>query len=139
MGRSLIDVAMGCYPQWWTERYGEEMRAVIDDLQGEGRSQRSIATGLVRDALRTRLRARGMPRTYGMLANRTRTSVAIGTIPWLAVVPFVLLVIGRYTLRPHSNELIVGYPFVLTPFRTKALEAGHTIFPAISTTTPWRI
>jgi hypothetical protein len=132
MGRTLIDVALRCYPKWWTERYGEEMRAVIDDLEDEGRSRRAIAFGLFRDAARSRLQARGMPRTYGMLANRTRTSVAIGTIPWLAIVPFVLVVIGRYTLRPRSNELIVGYPFVLTPFRTKALEAGHTVFPAIS-------
>ncbi|HEY5009883.1 MAG TPA: hypothetical protein VIH73_01930 [Acidimicrobiales bacterium] len=132
MGRSVIDLALRCYPKWWTDRYGEEMRAVIDDLEHEGRSSSSIALGLLRDALRSRLLARGMPRTYGMLANRTKTSVAAGTIPWLAIVPFVLLITGRYTLRPHSNELITGYPFALTPFRTKALEAGHTVFPAIS-------
>jgi hypothetical protein len=50
----------------------------------------------------------------------------------MAIVPFVLTLTGRYNLRPHSSELIVGYPFVLTPFRTKALVAGHTVFPAIS-------
>jgi hypothetical protein len=91
-----------------------------------------IAVGLLRDALRSHVRARGIPRTYGMLANRTRTSVAAGTIPWLAIVPFVLAITGRYVLRPHSSELVIGYPFELTPFRTKALEAGHTVFPTIS-------
>ncbi len=108
------------------------MRAVIDDLEAEGRSGTSIASGLLRDALRTRLQARGMPRTYGVLANRTRASVAAGTLPWLLIVPFLLAITGRYVLRPHSSELIIGYPFVLIPFRTKALVAGQTVFPAIS-------
>jgi hypothetical protein len=133
--RSLIDVALGCYPRWWKERYGDEMRAVVDDLKEEGRSEHTIAFGLLRDAMRTRLQARGMPRTYGLLANRTRTSVAAGTLPWLAIMPFVLTITGTYVLHPFRNEVIVGYPFLLSPFRTKVFAGNQTLHPAMSAAT----
>jgi hypothetical protein len=135
MRRSLVGVALACYPQWWKERYGDEMRAVIDDLKDEGRSEHTIAVGLLRDAVRSRLQARGMPRTYGLLANRTKTSVAAGTLPWLAIVPFVLTIMGTYVLHPFRNEILVGYPFQLSPFRTKVFAHGQTIHPAMSAAT----
>jgi hypothetical protein len=133
--RSLIDVALRCYPQWWKERYGDEMRAIIDDLKDEGRSEHTIAVSLLRDAMRSRLQDRGMPRTYGLLANRTRTSVAAGTLPWLAIVPFVLTVMGTYVLHPFRHEILAGYPFMLSPFRTKVFTSGQTLHPAMSAAT----
>ncbi len=135
MGHPLVDLALGCYPKWWKERYGDEMRAVIDDLKDEGRSERTIAFGLLRDAIRSRLQARGMPRTYGLLANRTRTSVAAGTLPWLAIVPFVLTITGTYSVHPFKNDVIVGYPFQLSPFPTKVFAHGQTFHPAMSAAT----
>jgi hypothetical protein len=135
MGRSPVELALRCYPPWWKERYGEEMSAVIDDLRGEGRSERVIAMGLWRDVLRSRLQARGMPRTYGVLATRTRTSIAASTLPWLAVVPFVLIITGTYVLHPFRNEVIVGYPFQLSPFPTKLFVANQTLHPAMSAAT----
>ena len=135
MGRTFVDFALRCYPKWWTERYGEEMRAVVDDLKDEGRSDKTIAFGLLRDAMRSRFQARGMPRTYGLLANRTRTSVAAGTLPWLAIMPFVLTITGTYVLHPFRNEVIVGYPFQLSPFRTKVFTSGQTLHPAMSAAT----
>jgi hypothetical protein len=133
--RSLVDVALACYPRWWKERYGDEMRAVIDDLKDEGRSEHAIAAGLLRDAMRSRLQARGMPRTYGLLANRTRTSVAVGTLPWLAIMPFVLSITGNYLLHPFRNDVIVGYPFQLSPFPTKVFAHNETFHPAMSIAT----
>jgi hypothetical protein len=133
--RTLVELALGSYPQWWKERYGDEMRAVIDDLKDEGRSEHSIAAGLLRDAMRSRLQARGMPRTYGLLANRTRTSVAAGTLPWLAIMPFVLTVTGTYVLRPFRHEVIVGYPFLLSPARVKVFAHNETFHPAMSAAT----
>src|SRR5277367_722176 len=105
MSRSLVELALRCYPKWWTERYGDEMRAVIDDLEHEGRSERLIAMGLVRDALRSRLQARGMPRTYGLLATRTGESVATGTLPWLAIVPFLSFVTGAAVVHSSSGPV----------------------------------
>jgi hypothetical protein len=132
---SLIDLALRCYPTWWNERYGEEMRAVIDDLEADGRSQTRIAMGLVRDAMRSRLQARGMPRTYGLLAARTRTSVATSTLPWLAIVPFVTYVTGKLLLVSSSGYVASGFPFQVTPFRTRVLvQPGvHWVRPSIST------
>jgi hypothetical protein len=137
MARNLVDLALRCYPKWWTERYGEEMRAVIDDLTAEGRSQGRIAFGLLRDALRSRFQARGMPHSFGLLATRTRTSVAVGTLPWLAIAPFLTFVTGGGLVRSSAGAVEVGYPFQLTLFRTRVVsEAGyHWVHPSMSTTT----
>ena len=137
MGRSPVELVLRCYPQWWTERYGEEMRAVIDDLKGEGRSETRIAVGLIRDAMRSRFQAHGIPQNYGVLAMRTRTSVAAGTLPWLAIVPFLTFVTGGMTLHSSSGEVETGYPFQLTLFRTRVVsEVGtHWVHPSISTGT----
>jgi hypothetical protein len=136
-GRGLVDAALRCYPKWWTERYGEEMRAVIDDLEDDGRSETRIAVGLLRDALRSRFQARGMPRTYGLLASRTRTSVATGTLPWLAVVPFVTFVTAKLLLVSSSGFVENGYPFQLTTFGMRVIrEPGmHWVPPSIPTST----
>jgi hypothetical protein len=137
---SLIDVALRCYPKWWNERYGHEMRAVVNDLELEGRSKNAIAMSLMRDAIRSRLLARGMPRTYGMLANCTRTSVAAATIPWLAVVPFVVFITGRMVVSSSAGLVQVGYPFQLSGFRTRVVtETGQRwVHPSISATS-WLI
>jgi hypothetical protein len=137
VARSLIDLALRCYPQWWNERYGDEMRAVIDDLKSDGRSETRIAMGLLRDALRSRLQARGMPRTYGLLATRTRTSVATSTLPWLAIVPFVTYVTGKLLLVSSSGYVQAGFPFQVTTLRTRVVsEPGiHWVRPSISTST----
>ena len=136
MGRTFVDFALRCYPKWWTERYGEEMRAVVDDLKSEGRSEQVIACGLIRDAMRSRLQARGMPRTYGLLANRTRTSVAASTLPWMAIVPFLLAITGSLVVRSTSGNVAIGLPFQLTFFRTEIFVAGgvHIVHPPISGT-----
>jgi hypothetical protein len=135
VGRSLVDIALACYPKWWRERYGDEMRAVVDDLKDEGRSDNVIAFGLARDAMRSHLQARGMPRTYGLLANRTRTSVAAGTLPWLAIVPFVLFITDTFAVHPFRDDVILGYPFQLSPFPTKVFAHGQTFHPPMSTAT----
>jgi hypothetical protein len=137
MSSSFIDLALRCYPAWWTERYGEEMGAVIDDLKAEGRSENLIALGLFRGALRSRFQARGMPHAFGLLATRTRTSVAIGTLPWLAIAPFLTFVTGGAAVHSSSGAVEIGYPFQLTLFRTRVVsEAGdHWVHPSISTAT----
>jgi hypothetical protein len=130
-------VALRSYPKWWTERYGEEMRAVIDDLEEEGRSQNIIALGLLRDAIRSRLIARGMPRTYGLLANRTRTSITASTLPWMVMVPFVLFTVGQFAVHSSAGAVQIGYPFQLTLLRTRVVSQPgiHWVHPSMSTTT----
>jgi hypothetical protein len=124
---SIIDVALRCYPSWWTERYGDEMRATIESLQQEDRSSFSIAVSLFRDAFRSRLAARAMPRTYGLLATRTKSSIATATIPWMAVIPFVLAVTGPTNLSSPGGTVLAGFPFQLTPSRTK-IDPGAGAF-----------
>jgi hypothetical protein len=109
--RSSIDFALRCYPKWWRDRYVEEMRAAVDDLTGEGRSSSLIAFSLLRDAARSHLQARGMPRTYGLLAARTKTSITTATIPWLVVVPFITFVTSSVVLHSNSGVVQTGFPF----------------------------
>jgi hypothetical protein len=130
---SIVDVALRCYPTWWRERYGDEMRATIESLQLEGRSSLSISLGLFRDAFRSHLQARAMPRTYGLLAMRTKSSIATATIPWMAVIPLVLSVTGPTNFSARGGDVIAGYPFVLSPFPTKLFSSPHHLRAAIST------
>jgi hypothetical protein len=141
---SVIDVALRCYPTWWRERYGDEMRATIESLQAEGRSAFSIAVGLVRDAFRSHLQARGMPRTYGLLATRTKASIATATIPWMAVIPLVLFVTGPTHLTSPGGTVESGYPFQLSFFRTKIVPGAgafgvHWPLHPIISSTDWII
>ena len=109
--RSSIDFALRCYPKWWRDRYGEEMRAAVDDLTGEGRSPKLIALSLLRDAARSHLQARGMPRTYGLLAASTKTSITTATIPWLVIVPFITFVTSSVALHSSTGVVLTGFPF----------------------------
>lgn len=114
---AVVDVALRCYPQWWRERYGDEMRAAVEDLIADGRSESLIALGLLRDAVRSRMRVAGMPRTYGLMAMKTRTSIAAATIPWLVIVPFITLVTGGVKFHSSLGHVQTGYPFALERFR----------------------
>jgi len=79
----------------------------------------------------------GMPHTFGLLATRIRTSVAASTLPWIAIVPFLLFITGRFEVHSSSGDVQVGYPFQLTLFRTRVVsESGvHWVHPTISTAT----
>jgi len=104
---SAIDLAIGCYPNWWRERYAEEMRAIAADLTADGRSPTRVALNLLRGAMRARSRARGMPKLYELWSTRTRVSIAAATLPWMLVAPFLLMAMGTQSL--HSTAGKVSY------------------------------
>lgn len=87
----LIDASLACYPQWWRDVYGDEIRRITHDLAADGSSELGLAADLVRGAFTARLRGTAMPRRRELWATRTRVSVAVATLPWLVVVPFLLL------------------------------------------------
>jgi len=89
----LVDTTLACYPTWWRDTYGEEIRKVSEDLVAEGRGEWRLAVNLARGALATRLRANAMPMHRELWATRTRVSIAVATLPWLVVLPFVLAAI----------------------------------------------
>jgi hypothetical protein len=132
--RSSIYFALRCYPKWWRDRYGEEMRAAVDDLTGEGRSSNLIALSLLRDAARSHLQARGMPRTYGLLAARTKSSISTATIPWLVIVPFITFVTSSVALHSSTGVVLTGFPFglnggigVLSRFSPRTVHAPMSV------------
>lgn len=101
-----FDVALRCYPKWWQDRYESEMRAVAEELMMEGRSEAGMSLNLLRGAIRARTRAVGMPRDLDLWAARTRSSVAVATLPWVAVFPLMLWAIGTEGWHvPHGHVL----------------------------------
>jgi len=103
---SAVNLAIRCYPGWWRERYGEEVRAISGDLTADGRSPAIVALNLLHGAVRARSRAEGMPKIYELWSTRTRISIAAATLPWMLVAPFVLMAMGTQSL--HSTK---GYVF----------------------------
>jgi hypothetical protein len=99
---SAIELALRCYPGWWRERYGDEVRVVSQELTAEGRSTMRVTLNLLGGAFQARSRAQGMPKHYGLWSVRTRTSVAAATLPWLLIAPFLLASIGNVSF--HSSK-----------------------------------
>jgi hypothetical protein len=118
---SRVEIALRCYPHWWTERYGEEMRATVGDLASEGRSDTMIALSLFRDAVRSRVQGHGMPQNYGLLAARTRMSITAATIPWLVVAPFVTVITGQVFLHSNTSGAHSGISYYFSFFGTGVL------------------
>lgn len=111
---SAIELALRCYPGWWRERYGDEVRVVSQDLTAEGRSMVRVTLSLLGGAFRARSRAQGMPKNYGLWSVRTKTSIAAATLPWLLVAPFLMASIGNLVL--HASEgTVVWSGFSLVP------------------------
>jgi hypothetical protein len=90
-GSRLVEVSLACYPQWWRERYEDEVRAVSVDLMAHGQARSRVAANLLPGALSARLKARNMPRSHELWAARTRSAIAASTIAWLVVQPVLMI------------------------------------------------
>jgi hypothetical protein len=116
-----FDMALRCYPKWWQDRYGSEVRAVSEDLMKEGRSEAGLTLNLLRGAIRARTRAVGMPRNLELWRARTRSSVAVATLPWVVVFPLMLWAIGTEGWHvPHGH----AYPTSWTKLLGLSLILG---------------
>jgi len=104
---SAVNLAVRCYPGWWRERYGEEVRTIAGDLTADGRSPALVTLDLLQGAVRARSRAQGMPKVYDLWSARTRMSIAAATLPWMLVAPFVLMAMGTQSL--HSTKGAVSF------------------------------
>jgi len=104
----LIDASLACYPAWWRDVYGEEIRRITQDLAADGGNEMRLAGDLLRGALTTRLRGTGMAPRPELWARRTRVSVAVATLPWIVVVPFVLAAMGGHSLRTLSAATLAA-------------------------------
>lgn len=96
-GHRLVDAALRCYPAWWRRLYGVEVGQLTDDLLSDGRGELRLATNLFGGALAARLWARAMPPRAELWLARTRASIAVATLPFLGVLPFVFFGL-------HANE-----------------------------------
>jgi hypothetical protein len=88
-GHRLTDAALRCYPGWWHELYADEVAQLTDDLLAEGRRAPRLAANLLRGALSVRGGARAMPPRTDLWLARARASIAVATLPFLGVLPFV--------------------------------------------------
>jgi hypothetical protein len=90
MRPKLLKLILGCYPQWWRDRYADEVRAVVSDLQHDGRRPTGVALSLLVGAVRTRIRPVGMPQVHDLWVTRTKVSIAVATLSWFVVAPIAL-------------------------------------------------
>ena len=88
----LIGLALASYPRWWRERYRDEADVLAEDLLGQGKRGSKVAANLFRGALAAHLWAGGLPRQMPLWTKRTRSAVALATLPWLLGLPLVLAV-----------------------------------------------
>jgi hypothetical protein len=124
----LVETALSLYPSWWKERHLEEMRLVVADLLQEGRSPLSLFFNLLREALRTRAKATGMPKVYDLWVARTRHSIAIATLSWWFIAPLIIcasvvssLPLERFTtFLPSPSLLFQSRQALLGPGTLKA-------------------
>jgi hypothetical protein len=87
--RSLVSAALAAYPAWWKARYGDEVRALCDDLVAEGRAGHRIVPGLLVGAADARLRGTGIPPVAAVHRARTRAALAVDAMAMLATVPLI--------------------------------------------------
>jgi hypothetical protein len=139
-GRSMIELALRCYPRWWRIRYADEMRSLVGDLSEAGRSPVVVSLNLLRGALRARTGAAGMPPVLELWSARARISIAAATVPWMILAPLVLIAIRGQSLRssigrvwPSQLSLIGSSHLLLIHNHTGAVvgappltSAGHT-------------
>ena len=85
----LARCALGAYPGWWRERYGQDQERFLEELAGDDRPLRRAVMDLAVGAVRARLRPAGMPQTVGAWRDRARASIAWATVP--AIVGLLLV------------------------------------------------
>lgn len=85
----LARCALGAYPGWWRERYGQDQQRFLEELAGDDRPLRRAVMDLAVGAVRARLRPAGMPQTVGAWRDRARASIAWATVP--AIVGLLLV------------------------------------------------
>ncbi len=107
-GHKIAGAALLCYPSWWRELYVEEVGQLTEDLLADGRSELRLAANLFKGALSQRLWARAMPPRAELWHARARASIAVATLPFLGVLPFVFFGLDEnsgYTTLPRAQLL----------------------------------
>jgi hypothetical protein len=115
----MLDAVLRLYPPWWRARYEEEVRAIASDVIAAGRPPWRVLGNLFTGAMRLRATGANTPRQFAHWAGRTRASIAVATLPVLAVIPVVIYVLqGRQGISPGRTTT--------SPFRAYTLSgAGH--------------
>jgi hypothetical protein len=139
MRPKLLQLILACYPQWWRDRYAEEVRAIVADLEHDGRRPSEVAFSLLVGALRTRIRPVGMPQVYDLWAIRTKISIAVATIPWFVVAPIAVFALGgggrvvslRGPLTPDAVPMLRNPQFTYFP-QTAHFPLGHPPHPLVA-------
>jgi hypothetical protein len=86
-GTALPFLLLRAYPQWWRDRYGDEMEVMIESLVEGGRSSLGVALNLLMTSIGVWLRGTGAPPTREFWTTRTQRSLLVAVLPWFALVP----------------------------------------------------
>ena len=115
--------ALGSYPAWWRERYGQDQERFLEELAGDRRPMGRAVVDLAVCAARVRLHPAGMPQTVRAWRDRARASIAWATVP--AVVGVVLVsVVSQHSFR---NSIDAGSGVSLSTSGRVAADAMSVI------------
>ena len=103
-GRSEHDRLLRWYPTSWRDRYGEELRALMDDEWGEGTASPRSRRAIVRAGLRERAHATGLVGRGSDPVTRLRSGSLLVLCAW------TLFVIGGAGFQKTSEHFARAVP-----------------------------
>lgn len=119
----ITDAALRCYPAWWRDLYAEEVGQLTDDLLSDGRGELRLAADLFRGAVSARVWARAMPPRSDLWHARARASIAVATLPFLGVLPFLF-----FGLQADEGYQTLPRGQVLRLTQAPAAQVGHQMW-----------
>jgi len=111
----MARLPLACYPPAWRERYGAEMRALVDDTGADARTVTSLAWGAVAVWA-------GPPRHLHDPSARVRASLATVLAAWAALAGLGL-VFGQLAEAQDLHTITPGHPFVQWSHSAYAIAA----------------
>jgi hypothetical protein len=115
--------ALGAYPLWWRDRYGQDQESFLEELAGDHRPLGRAVLDLVVGSVRVRLRPAGMPQTVGAWRDRARASIGWATVPAL----LALLLVSAIEQHSFGSSTDAGTGALLSTGGRVAADAMTSI------------
>jgi MFS family permease len=115
----MARLPLACYPPAWRERYGAEMRALVDDTGADARTITSLVWGAVAVWA-------GPPRHLHDPSARVRASLATVLAAWAALAGLGL-VFGQLSEAQGLHTITPDHPFVQWSYSAYAVAAHVSV------------
>ena len=124
MTPSSIRIALRLHPQWWRDRYGDEVQLVSLDMISDGQSEWRLATNLFLDAARQWIRGPVLDSAPNS-PIRSQLAGARSALPFALVLPLVIYTMMDQTYRSSLMTLISGSPTLYLGWPSSSSFSGR--------------